>query len=96
VTWLSGALGEGTFWIHESSSLSLRPMRDYGDEDDIDAPQERSYYLPRAMARELATWRFRNGGFVCYYPARRLPTPPDHDGGDEEPRLERRVWTESL
>lgn len=61
--------------------------RDHGDEDDVHLPPPRSYGLPRDLARALAHWRFRTGGVVVYYPAVRLPSLPDHDPGDEQPRL---------
>ncbi len=54
-------------------------MRDPGDEDD--------HTVDRDLARALAPIRHREGRVRCFYPALRLPSGPDQDPGDEQPRL---------
>lgn len=56
-------------------------MNDPGDEDDAAACPKRGIRIA------LAGWRFREGPVRCYYPAERIPSDPDHDPGDEQPRM---------
>lgn len=66
-------------------------MSDPGDEDDGD---DRRWLTRRLATASLV--RFR--GVRVLYPAHRLPPLPDHDPGDEEPRLVRNLskWLEAI
>lgn len=59
----------------------VRSDGDPGDEDDL---TDR-----RVLTRAFAGYRFIVGPCRIYYAARRMPSLPEHDPGDEEPRLER-------
>lgn len=56
-------------------------MNDPGDEDDGAA------HPRRWLHQLLAGVQFLHGPVQCFYPAEQLPPLPDHDPGDEEPRL---------
>lgn len=55
--------------------------RDSGDEDDADLCPHRGIRVA------MAGWTFREGKCLVLYPAERIPSEPDHDPGDEEPRM---------
>lgn len=73
---------------------------DHGDEDDVHISNFiRGDFAPSLLDKKtLRHWASigfrgaRTGGVVIYYPARRLPPMENHDDGDAEPRLERKLW----